>query len=137
MPYLLKKMLIVPLVAVVFATVLAITPPDGPDIPVLSELQSEPADAHVYLRATNIFFVKCYWHPLRLEEVCRNVRHYIPKPHWHIWQDVCKVVAVSAITPAAKIVNTALRFIGQGAAIVASVVTRVCETVERIIWASS
>ena len=112
------------------ATLLAVVPTGSPDVPVLSTLQAEPAGAHTYLEETNVFVTRC-----DDDGVCRYVEVLRPKRHLHIWENVCKVVATVAGGVAARATRSALRILGTGTSAVAVVYERVCQTVEKIIWA--
>lgn len=117
------------------ATLLAVAPTGSADVPVLSRLEAEPADAHEYLEATKFYFLECRWDTQQNQKVCHYVQQYRPKVHWHIWQNICKLVATLLTPPAAKIANWALRVAGLVSTSVTIVYKRGCETVEKIIWA--
>ncbi len=112
------------------ATLLAVAPTSSPDIPVLSTLQTEPADAHTYLEETGIYVTQC-----DTSGVCRYVEKLSPKPHWHGWEEVCQIVAVFAGGAATRVAKTLARWLGGAASAAAVVYERVCQTVEKIIWA--
>ncbi len=123
-------MLIVPLTAVMLATLLAVAPTGSTDVPVLSTLQAEPADAHTYLEETKVYVTQC-----DDNGVCRYVQKLSPKRHWHGWEEVCQIVAIFAGGAVATAAKWAVRIIGRGASAVAVVYERVCQSVEKVIWA--
>ena len=126
-----KKILIVPLAAVMLATLLAVAPTSSPDVPVLSTLQTEPADAHTYLEETGIYVTQC-----DTSGVCRYVEKLSPKPHWHGWEEVCQIVSIVVGGGAAAKAGKWLgRFAGSVGAGLVTLYERVCQTVEKIIWA--
>ena len=64
-----KKILIIPLAAVMLATLLAVAPTGSSDVPVLSTLQAEPADAHTATKQVTKWRDVCRWESQRVQVV--------------------------------------------------------------------
>jgi hypothetical protein len=64
-----KKILIIPLAAVMLATLLAVAPTGSSDVPVLSTLQAEPADAHTATKQVTKWRNVCRWESQRVQVV--------------------------------------------------------------------
>ena len=64
-----KKILIIPLAAVMLATLLAVTPTGSPDVPVLSILEAEPADAHTATKQVTKWRTVCRWETRHVQVV--------------------------------------------------------------------
>lgn len=129
--------MLVPLAAILFAVVPAIAPPGtAGDLPVLSTLESDPADAHEYRAATGIWVERCI--TVSNRERCRQEQVYRRVPHLHIWSEVCQFVLVASGGGIAAFAKKALTKVGGviGGAIT-QVFKRVCDTVQQIIWLST
>ena len=117
-----KKLIVAPLAVIVFATLLMINPTGGSDVPILSALTTETADAHPatkqvtksrqvcswqykrvkvvvgYERAVNPRVPRCpvYAWKTELVRVCEKEQYTVTqnKRHLHVSDEVCKNVKV-------------------------------------------